>query len=93
MALRVPITLIERDGPLITYEYTQPDLIPHPSDPTRLVQTGDYRGVVTFDQETGEFTQITGDQWDDDSFYAHVCRKLAEHFQAGEVPEATEYAA
>ena len=93
MALCIPITLLERDGPKLTYEYTQPHLTRDPHNPQRVIRTGDYRGVVVFDQESKQFSQVVGVEWDKGKFYDRVCEKLAEHFRAGEVPEVTAYAA
>jgi hypothetical protein len=93
MAMCIPITLLERDGSKLTYEYTQPHLTPDPYNVQRVIRTGDFRGVVVFDQATGQFTQVAGAEWDNGRFYDRVCEKLGEHFRVGELPEVTAYAA
>ena len=93
MAIYIPISLDSRDGARLTYSYTQPQYAKDPVRSNRLIEVGELRGLVCYDQSSGEFTHVLGSEWDDGACFTRVCAKLRKHFQSGEVPERTAYAA
>ena len=93
MAIYIPILLDSREGARLIYSYTQPQYAKVPVRADRLVEVGELRGLVCYDQNSGEFTHVLGSEWDDGACFKRVCAKLKKHFQSGEVPERTAYAA
>ena len=93
MAFYIPISLDSREGVRLTYSYTQPQYAQDPVRTNRRIEVGELRGLVCYDQTSGEFTHLLGSDWDDGTYFQRVCAKLRKHFQSGEVPERTAYAA
>ena len=93
MAILIPIKKIHEDEDTVVYEYSQPVLAPDPLKPKCLREVGTRTGRVLFHRRSESFTQESGQEWDDGFFYHRVCRKLAEHFAQGGLPDSTSYAA
>ena len=93
MAFYIPMSLDSRNGTLLTYAYTQPQYAPDPARANRRVEVGQLRGLVSYNQASREFKHVLGSDWDDGTYYQRVCAKLRKHFESGDVPESTAYAA
>jgi hypothetical protein len=98
MAFNIPMSLVENCDDRVVYEYYddiwERDRTKPPFSKERMKRVGRRVGRVMLDKRTQEFTQLAGQDWDENEiFFSRACMMMARQFENDIWPKEMAYQA
>ena len=98
MAVYIPMSLVENNDDRVVYEYYddiwERDRTKPPFSKDRMKKVGRRIGCVKLDKRAQEFTQLAGQDWDENKvFFSRACIMMARQLEKGIWPKEMAYQA